>query len=89
MDNVDKLRVLLQHWIDHNKGHAEEFAKWQELMTEDAKGVIADHIGEAIKEMEKANEHLAKALQDAGGPKEGGGGDDHHHHHGDGHHHHH
>lgn len=89
MENVDKLRVLLQHWIDHNKGHAEEFAKWQNRMTDDAKGVIADHIGEAIKTMEKANDHLARALHDAGGPKEGDGSDGHHHHHhGDGHHHH-
>ncbi len=89
MENIEKLRVLLQHWIDHNKGHAEEFAKWQKLMADDAKGVVADHIGGAIKEMEQANEHLAKALHDAGGSKEGGGGDGgHHHHHGDGHHHH-
>jgi len=87
MENVEKLRVLLQHWIDHNKGHTGEFAKWQKLMADDDKGVIADHIGEAIKEMDKANEYLAKGLQEAGGPKENNGGEGHHHH-GDGHHHH-
>jgi len=92
MENIEKLRVLLQHWIEHNKGHGEEFAKWQKLMTEDSRNVIAGAIGEAIEQMGKVNDQLAKALDEAGGPveKEGGGGD-HHHHHGDdgGHHHHH
>ena len=35
MENVEKLRVLLQHWIDHNKGHAEEFAKWEKCMADE------------------------------------------------------
>ncbi len=86
MENVEKLRVLLQHWIDHNTGHAEEFAKWEKCMTEDSKQNIADHIGAAIKGVEKVNEQLSKALLEAGGPKEDGGGEHHHHH---GHHHHH
>jgi len=25
MDEVEKLRVLLPHWIEHNSEHAEEF----------------------------------------------------------------
>ena len=29
MDNLEKLRILLQHWIEHNGGHVAEFAKWQ------------------------------------------------------------
>jgi len=88
MENVEKLRVLLQHWIDHNNGHAEEFAKWQKLMSDDAKGVIADRIGDAIKEMEKVNDQLARALREAGGPKQNEHGGDGHSHHGDHHHHH-
>jgi len=86
MENVEKLRVLLQHWIDHNKGHAEEFAKWEKCMTEDAKENIAGHIGAAIEAVEKVNEQLSKALFEAGGPIKDGGGEHHHHH---GHHHHH
>ncbi|MBW1635250.1 MAG: hypothetical protein JRJ68_03140 [Deltaproteobacteria bacterium] len=91
MENVEKLRVLLQHWIEHNKGHGEEFAKWQKRMAEDSNKVIADCIGEAIEQMGKVNDQLAKALNEAGGPVEKtGGGEHHHHHHGDdgGHHHH-
>lgn len=77
MDNVEKLRVLLQHWIDHNIGHVEEFEKWRDIMSEDGKDSIAGNIGEAIKTMETVNEQLKKALTEAGGP----GGDGHHHHH--------
>ena len=86
MENVEKLRVLLQHWIDHNKSHAEEFSKWEKIMIEDAEGNIAAHISEAVKAVEKVNEQLTKALSEAGGPKEVGG-EGHHHHHGDHHHH--
>lgn len=77
MENVEKLRVLLQHWIDHNKGHAEEFSKWQEIVTAEGQPSIADHIARAIEQMLKVNEHLKQALTEAGGPKEG----EHHHHH--------
>lgn len=76
MENVDKLRVLLQHWIDHNKGHAEEFSKWREAVIAEGQNSIADHITGAIEQMQKVNHHLEQALSEAGGPKEG-----HHHHH--------
>ena len=90
MENVEKLRVLIQHWIDHNKGHAEEFAKWQSTMKDEGKEVIATNIADAIHGMEKVNDHLNKALLEAGGPKKSGDDHEHgHHHHGDGHHHHH
>lgn len=84
MKNIEKLRVLLQHWIDHNKGHAAEFSKWQNLMHEDGENNVAVHIAGAIKAVEQANDLLGKALVEAGGPKdagEGGHSHDHHHHH--------
>lgn len=81
MDNVEKLRVLLQHWIDHNKGHVEEFEKWRGAMSEDGKDSIAGHIGEAVAKMETVNEQLKKALDDAGGPADQGEHGHHHHHH--------
>jgi hypothetical protein len=28
MDETDKLRVLIPHWIDHNNEHAAEFRGW-------------------------------------------------------------
>lgn len=87
MDNVEKLRVMLQHWIEHNKGHVEEFEKWQKTIAEEGHAALADSIAEAVKSMATVNTQLAKALEQAGGAK--ADEKDHHHHHHDGHHHHH
>ena len=87
MENKEKLQVLLQHWIDHNIGHAEEFDKWRHSAEHDGESAIAAAIGQAITEMEKVNTSLAKALKEAGGTPAGGGHRHHDHHH-DHHHHH-
>jgi len=77
MDNIEKLRVMLQHWIEHNKGHVDEFVKWRELMKEEDRQVLAGHIDEAIAAMDAVNQKLEATLHEAGGPADG----DHHHHH--------
>lgn len=87
MGNTDKIKILLQHWIDHNKEHAGEYSKWQESMVDDGHGELAGYIGAAIREMSRVNEYLEKALEEAGGSVEDDGG--HSHGHGHGHHHHH
>ena len=86
MDNLDKLRVMLQHWIEHNKGHMEEFEKWHATMNDEGRTSLASHIHRTIELMGSVNMELDKALQEAGGAKHD---DDHHHHHHGGHHHHH
>ncbi len=81
MDNVEKLRLLLQHWMDHNDGHVEEFEKWRTTMNNEGQQELADHIGEAVAAMAEVNEKLAKALEKGGGPVQGGDSHHHHHHH--------
>lgn len=76
---------MLQHWIEHNKGHVEEFEKWRMTMSEEGQTSLAGHITEAIKMMATVNAELGKALHAAGGPKVQGDDD---HHHGQHHHHH-
>jgi hypothetical protein len=87
MDNVEKLRVMLQHWIEHNKGHMEEFGKWRATMKDEGQTSLADHIHRTVELMAAVNGELEKALKEAGGPKKDE--DDHHHHDHNGHHHHH
>ncbi len=89
MENKEKLRVLLQHWIDHNNGHAEEFEKWRTIAEQDGEDGIAKHIADAITAISNSNSSLQDALSEAGGASK-----DHHHHHDhdhdhDHHHHHH
>lgn len=83
MGNTEKIRVLLKHWIDHNREHAAEYQKWQETLIDDGLAPIAGLIGAAVSEMEKVNGYLVQALEEAGGSDEDS---DHHHDH---HHHHH
>ncbi len=79
MNELEKLRVLLPHWIEHNNGHGTECQKWSEIARLEGKGKVADYIDEAIKAMTQVNVLLEKALSEAGGADPDKG--DHHHHH--------
>lgn len=74
MNESDKLRVLIPHWIEHNEEHAGEFRRWLEAAGDDAR----EHVRAAADAMLRANSELAAALTALGGPLEG-----HHHHHHD------
>ncbi len=70
MDELEKLQVLLPHWIEHNRGHAEECGKWADLAGQE--GGPADvelNLKAALAAMDVVSEHLEKALVAAGGAK--------------------
>ena len=77
MNELEKLQVLLPHWIEHNKGHAEECRKWAETVGE---GEVQSFLNAALEAMDQVTLQLDKALVAAGGPKTGGGHGHHHHH---------
>ena len=82
MKELDKLRVLLPHWIEHNKGHGREFAQWsQQLTASGSQEEIAGLLKQAEEALQVAEAALKKALEKAGGPIEGAGHNHHHHHH--------
>jgi hypothetical protein len=56
MSELDKLRVLLPHWIEHNAEHAAEFRQWAERA-----GPAQAMIQEAAASMEQANQFLQQA----------------------------
>jgi hypothetical protein len=76
MREVDRLRVLLPHWIAHNGEHADEFREWAGRA-----GAAAEDILAAARLVEEANARLEEALEQLGGPLE------HQHHHPHPHHH--
>jgi hypothetical protein len=80
MEQMDKLRVLLPHWMEHNRGHAEECGKWAAFAREAGEEGVADHIEKAVAAMHEASALLEKAFSAAGG-KMGAPGHHHHHHH--------
>ena len=77
--DVEKLRILLPHWIEHNNSHVAEFVKWQQAVTGKVGGAAVERIAEAVEALEKAGQALGAALAEMGGPLEGES--QHHHHH--------
>lgn len=65
MEDAEKLRVLLPHWIEHNGEHAGEFREWAQKA-----GPARDALLDAARFLEQANTRLQKALGQLGGPLE-------------------
>jgi len=61
--DVQKLRVLIPHWMEHNAEHAEEFRHWARQAGEAADGILA-----AAEAMDRVNSSLSGALERLGGP---------------------
>lgn len=72
MNKVEKLRVLLPHWIDHNQDHAQEFKAWAEKVS----GVKRE-LTRAVVLMDEVKVALQSALDELCGPRDV---PDHHHH---------
>ena len=48
MNEVEKLRVLIPHWIEHNEEHASEFRDWAENTSQAAPELLEAALAEAI-----------------------------------------
>lgn len=62
MNEREKLRVLIPHWIEHNEEHAEEFRQWARRV-----GEAAAELEEAAAQMTQVNHALSAALEKLGG----------------------
>jgi len=63
MSEMDKLRVLLPHWIEHNGEHAAEFRDWAERA-----GPAREELLRAAAALEESTRALRRALEAVGGP---------------------
>ena len=68
MTEVEKLRALLPHWVEHNEEHAAEFLRWAGKASQAGQEEAAQFIRRAAEEMQQANETLRLALEELGGP---------------------
>ncbi len=96
MKEIDKVRVILPHWITHNREHGAEFTRWADTLEKDGHAEVADALRKAVEAAEDVTAKLKKALELAGGPMEASSdhshvharshlhthGHDHSHHHG-------
>ena len=62
MNEMEKLRVLIPHWIEHNQEHADEFRRWAENA-----GDASTEILTAAQAMQEVNGLLSAALEKLGG----------------------
>ncbi len=63
MKDIEKLQVLLHHWIEHNHGHEAEWMKWVEIAKEHGEEGIGENLENAVQCMKEANSYLEKALR--------------------------
>ena len=61
--DMEKLQVLINHWIEHNEEHADEFMKWAERARAAGKDAVYDDILKAIGKLRDANSNLRAALE--------------------------
>lgn len=95
MNDIEKLRVLLPHWLEHNASHADDYRAWIERARAAGADHVAEHLAAAVEKLEAVNRDLGGALEHLGGPTalaDHDHPDVHHHHehgheHGEGHHH--
>lgn len=63
MEEKKRLSVVIEHWIEHNQSHTDEYKKWaQKASTLNLRGVQTE-IEEAIGKLSLVNHHLEKAMK--------------------------
>ena len=66
MNDLEKLRVLLPHWIEHNVEQASELRTWAERMQLTREVDAAERLSAAAASLQKAGEYLAKLSDEIG-----------------------
>ena len=62
MEVAEKLKVLLEHWIEHNAAHGEEFEKWAQRAKEAGLKEVSGDISAAAENLQKATRYFHSAL---------------------------
>lgn len=81
MDEAQKARIRLEHWINHNCEHLKGYLEVSNSLDEIGLTRIGDRIRAAVEYMDKANDEFRKALDqlDVGIPGSGCGCHEHSH----------
>ena len=58
-----KLKTMLGYWIEHNKGHSQEFREWADKAKEFGEAEVSEKMLQAVQEMDKASKFLSQALR--------------------------
>ena len=80
LSELEKLRVLIPHWLEHSHSHQHEFEQWLAVAENAGQHKAAEAMEKALQKLAKADKYLSEALEALGGSVEGHHGHHHHHH---------
>lgn len=63
MDAIEKARVRITHWLEHNEGHIREYENFAAELDASDKNESARHIREMAALALQSNDCLRRALQ--------------------------
>ncbi len=63
MDQKKKLTVVIEHWIEHNEAHMNEYKKWAQTAGELGLDSVRTEIEGAMQKISESNQHLNRALK--------------------------
>jgi hypothetical protein len=66
MDQKKKLSIVIEHWIEHNESHMDEYKRWAQTAGELGLDSVKMEIGQAMEKISQSNKHLEKALKGVG-----------------------
>ena len=66
MDEKKKLLTVLEHWIEHNENHLEDYRKWGETAAKLGLESVRVEIEAAAAKLAQSNDHLRRALKTMG-----------------------
>ena len=55
-ETIKKLKVLLNHWMDHNRDHAAEYERWALQAKSEGLTEVSNALKEASDGVQKTNE---------------------------------
>jgi hypothetical protein len=67
MDEREKLPIIIEHWIEHNESHLEEYRQWAEKAGQIGLAKVKARITTAIEAMAQSNSLLKEALEELEG----------------------
>ena len=63
MDESKKLLAVINHWVEHNEGHLDDYRKWGQTAASLGLESVKTEIEAAVEKLSQSNQHLKKALK--------------------------
>lgn len=63
MDQKKKLLIVIEHWVEHNENHMDEYKRWAQTAGELGLNSVKAEIEGAMEKISQSNEHLKRALK--------------------------